>query len=116
MKFTITKCKNKLSLVKFFREEIRNITLQEALHFVENLPYSWNDISKAEADDLRRRTADFTDSTIEQDIEDNYSCYNININPPPEFITAMAWYETLSEEEKIYVDQIALWRNRPAVC
>lgn len=115
MKLTITKVKNKISLVKFFREEINGITLQEALYFAENLPYSWEDISKSEAEFLKRKIEQFADCNIEKDVEHFFEC-NVNINPPPEFITAMAWYETLSAEEKAHVDQIALWRNRPAVC
>jgi hypothetical protein len=114
MKFTITKYLNKISLVKFFREEIPNLSLQEALYYAENLPYSWDDLSKFSADHLKEKVKGFAEYVMEDDPEDMY--YNININPPPEFTTAMELYNTLSDENKAHVDQIALWRNRPAVC
>lgn len=117
MKLTITKATNRVELIKFFRQDIKDLPLQEAIYYVNNLPYSFVGLSSFTVKDLQERIKNFADSEIEKEIEDiEYDTYNCNINPPPEFIQAMAWYETLSSEEKKHVDQLSLWWNRPAVC
>lgn len=114
MKFTIAKATNRLELIKFFRKEINNLSLQEAVYYTDNLPYAWNDMTRYEVEDLRKRTKNFADSEVEEDIEEEIC--NINISLPPEYFAAMAWFETLSNEDKAHVDVIAMWRYRPAVC
>ena len=110
---TINECSNKIKLIKFFRSFNRNITLSEAVYRADHLPFKYEE-SHADIVDIENQIKDFAKFTTEEEKEFCY--YNLNINPPQEYIDAVAWYETLSEQEKYHVDQIAIWRSRPAVC
>lgn len=117
MKLTITKATNRVELIKFFRKDIKDLHLQEAIYYVDNLPYSFVGLSSFTVRDLQERIKSFADFEIEEESEEmEYSSYNCNIDPPPEVVQAMVWHETLSQEEKSHVDQLFLWWNRPAVC
>lgn len=117
MKLTIIKATNRVELIKFFRKDIKDLPLQEAIYYVDNLPYSFVGLSSFTVKDLQERIKVFADFEIKEEAEDmEYGSYNCNIDPPPEVIQAMTWYETLSQEEKSHVDQLSMWWSRPAVC
>lgn len=117
MKFIITKTSNKIELIKFFRKEIKDITLQNAKWHATNLPYTFEDLSELACRDLREATQDFADSIVETEPSDDYNkCYNRNINPPPEYIAAMAWYDTLSQIEKEHISNIVAHTSVVAIC
>lgn len=116
MKLTITKYIDRLKLIKFFRTYYITMTLTEAVYNTDNLPYVF-EVSKADGNDIREAIKSFALFSIEEDKEDFGFCnYNLNINPPQEFLDALGWYSSCTEEQKNYIDQIVLWRSRPAVC
>lgn len=117
MKLTITKVLDRVKLIQFFRKEIKDISLQEAVLYVNTLPYKFENLGKYEAESLKKELSGIAEVEIEEEShEQEFNFCNMNINLPQEYIDAMAWYETLSEENKKHVSQIASWWGRPAVC
>lgn len=115
---TINESSDRIKLIKFFRSFDPYLTLSEAVYRADHLPFTYEK-SHADIIDIENQIKNFTKFTVEEKKEDNYcdlTIYNCNINPPQEYIDAMVWYETLSNQEKNHVDQIAIWRSRPAVC
>lgn len=120
MKLIITKYTDRLKLIKFFRciRGAYNTSLSDAVYYVNHLPYVFDGISKFYAEEIQKKIKDCALFSIEENElnEDKFCNYNLNINPPQEYIDAIAWYETCCEEHKQYIDQIVLWKNKPAVC
>ncbi len=115
-KLTITEALNRIELVKFFRSENYKTTLSEAVHYVNNLPFTYDDLSDWYAETMGKKLSEIAKVSIEKDIEYVEHNFNMNINPPEEAIKAIQWHETLSEEEKSHIAALFSWWNRPAVC
>lgn len=115
LSITINECSNRIKLIKFFRSYDHYLSLSEAIYRADHLPFTY-ERSHADIVDIENQIKDFAKFEIEEEDEYGSIVYNWNINPPQEYIDAVAWYETLSDQEKNHVDQIATWRMRPAVC
>lgn len=113
---TITKALNRLNLIKFFRKEKKGLELATAIYYADNLPYSFQDISQIAFDQLKEEIKDFAEYEFLTEEDEYQKFINQNINPPLEYIEANEWYESLPDKEKEYVNQIGLWRSRPAAC
>ena len=119
MKLTIIKTHNPLFLAKALHLYFLDMSLSTALNHAKNLPYSFK-LSLAEAEYAAKHFALY--ATVQKEKEEHeiepafYNSYNMNINPPASYIEAEAWFEALDEKEKNHVNQIVIWRQRPAVC
>lgn len=118
MKLTINSTSDRIKLIKFLRSYYTNLTLKDAIDLADNLPSSFEDLSKADCNDVKKQILDYTSFSVEE--EEKFQCdfgiFNININPPEEFLDALAWYDSCSDEHKAYIEQIISWRSRTAVC
>lgn len=127
MKVTVSEITNKIGFIHSFRKIYNHMSLQEVLSFVNSLPYIIEVSSETEANEIKNSLNNYAKIEIEEEEEIQYDprlgapvgfniLYNCNINPPQEYIDAMAWHDSLSEKEKEHINQIILWRSRPAVC
>jgi len=118
MRLVIEKCLDRMKLIKFIRTR-ESQPLSKTIEIVENLPYMFEYVSKMEAESLQKIMEGFAICSIEREEweDDGFPMqFNCNINPPQEYIDASAWYETLTDQHKQFVDEIVKWRSRPAVC
>jgi len=118
MKLTIIKCSDRIKLVKFFRFFTMDLALREAIYRADHLPFTYEDLPPADIREIEKEIRDFAEFVIEDDdYDNNIPCgvfmYNLSINPPQEYVDAMAWYDTLSEKEKNHIEQIIIWKNLP---
>lgn len=120
MKFIISGIKDKLGLIKFFRKHDPELGIMDVKAIVENLPFEFTDLRRYQVDELEEKLKNvaFYDYKLELDDMDPHQAmmYNSNIQPPEDYIKAMAWHDLLSEEEKAHIEAIINWRSRPAVC
>lgn len=114
MKLTILATDNKIQLIKTLRQWNPNMILSVAINIVDSLPQYIPYLSEQEAVELKDKLDPFATTSIDREPDD--IAYNVNINPPPEYIAAMEWYETLRELEKHHIEQIIRCRNSPAIC
>jgi hypothetical protein len=115
MKITIHKYSNRIDLIKFLRSK-ENIELSKAVEIVKNLPYVFENLSKWDAQCLQREIENFAISTLEKEKEDQeYETSTCNFDPPQEYKEAVAWEETLSDQQKQYINVIVRWRASPVV-
>ena len=122
MKIVITKCKNRMALIKWIREyESRwdkAVPLGDAIAIVDNLPFNITEnISNEESKSLR----EICEYQLEKDPGDydQFNCFNINADPPEPYKSALVWQASLSDERKSEVEHIlnlSIWINRPAAC
>lgn len=123
MILTITKCKDRLGLIKWLRsfksQHDIAMKLQEAIDIVDHLPHVIEDVfclSDNDKEELNN-LCEFT-MTKEAYEEFNEDC-NINSSPNAAIKEAMIWYDALDDNEKLKADHLinlAIWRSRPAVC
>jgi len=116
MKLTIINTNNKIKLAKILRQEFTNLTLNETMNALSNLPYSFEELGSCVAKELKQKLEEFAMVELQEDPTDLFGTYNTNINPPKEYTEALNWYNELPEINKSYVDVMIEWRNRPAVC
>ena len=124
MKVIITNFKNRIELIKFFRNKenqfnfkLPNLTLNEINLLILNL-HNKNyilaeEVSKEYANELKKLLDDIADIKLEEDIE---SICNLNISPSKETEEALIWFSELPEINKQKVKLLTNWFNRPAVC
>ena len=117
MKITINKVLKRIEFVKWIRTEFTKMPFAEAIFIADNPPYVIEGLSKSHSEEIKHNLEGLAECLLESDYyDDDYTIWNQNINPPPEYVAAMAWHDTLSPEEQAHIEQIVAWRSRPAVC
>lgn len=129
----LTKVLHRLELIKFLRTCLckdiyhdyiyktvpsgASLSLQEACNFADKLPFQFS-ISWKDEDEVMKKLSNIAEFEIRDDPEEftEYNFCNMNIDPPEEVKKALIWLESLADEEKIHVRNLAGWFNRAAVC
>jgi hypothetical protein len=114
MKIVITKCLNKIKLASAIRSHIiqRNLSLEETMKIVNNLPYTnenvWGPDHQEELTSAFKDVAEFhfEKSKEEQDEEDYNNMMKLKS------ADVINWYNNLSKEDKARVD-FMLEHNAP---
>lgn len=97
-KLTITKLLNRTGFVKAIDGIFGSLSLSERMKLADNLPYSRGDMLATE---------ELIDSRLTGVCEYTYELIPDQYAPPweqPEYLAAVKWYNTLSDEDKKMVD------------